>query len=186
MTNYRVVSKGVYSCAKCQAIFAGAFAKQDVLQCYRQHQEAPAKGYNSLPYIHRKNNPRNPLKKKLAEYNRAMKKGEHLAYKYSPDFFFAEVEGYHWNKHSKKKRRPSPLQSLAWGFYQHNWEQVKHAAYMLAYDLAVKQRLEGFQQEVNQVKEKFEGLLSILEENPAAAGHETIPLELDLDELNMN
>ena len=48
----------------------------------------------------------------------------------------------------KPKKHRSPLQRMAYAWYMHNWEQLKNAAFDLAYDQAIVNRIEDWRPEL--------------------------------------
>lgn len=191
MPQYKVIVKGnIYACGQCGTVFDGPGSRHLASQCYKSHATEP-EHTNSLPYTTRNGGSkhRTPEQKRLDFLRKELKKVERAARRMSPDYFFNNVyekDGF-YPRNNKKKRRPSPLQSLAYAFHLRDWEQVKHTAYMLAYDKAVRDRLNDFQDYIKGLESKFQGILdaeAMLNENPI--GHELFEQKADLADFNFN
>jgi len=156
---YIKLPAGGYQCPVCQATFkpgfrfdaqnccrelkAGIIPPQPANLAYSPHFQAPGAGYEFPDSDGRWRQGKTPDQKKRLVYMRALynleKRAKQTDYKQSLKYYLDHLFEHDAKAWGRKKR--TPLQRLAWAFLQGNWEQVKHCAYQLAYDHAVKEHI---------------------------------------------
>lgn len=210
MPKYKVLrtDTGIkYACAACGLIFEGSSAKQEVLDHTRRavcldsscdtpgsgsvrgHTARPQRGqvtgagYTRPDKSGRWRLGRNAQQKRLIAYFRAIYNLQARDKKYSLETFLQDFEAD--GSYPKWRGKRSPLQRLAYAYHSLGWEAVKHAAYQLAYDTEVRQRINAYFHHIKDMAGHIDGFLADLEKQALADGDLT-GLIIEPDDLNLN